>query len=302
VQHALKITWAATNFICAKRLVPFLPELVPVLEHHGHLRLEDEVRELLLAMSVSTAKRLLAATRRQEQPHGRSTTESGVLLKRHIPVRTCNDWNETKPGFCEGDLVSHCGPSVGGEFLNTLVLTDIATGSTECLALLHRSQAAAVQALDRVCQLLPFPMLGFDSDNGSKFINAELLAYCHRKQLTYTRGRVAKKNDQCFVEQKNGNIVRQYVGYDRFEGERAYRQLVELYRALRLYINFFHPSMRLLSKQRDGSKVQRKYEAVQTPLQRLLAAQLLTADAKILMTDIEASNGVIHVIDQVLLP
>jgi hypothetical protein len=300
VQDALKITWAAANFICAKRLVPFLPELAPVLERHGHLRLEDEVRELLLTMSVSTAERLLAAIRRQEQPHGRSTTKSGVLLKRQIPVRTFNDWNETQPGFFEGDLVAHCGPSVAGEFLNTLVLTDIATGWTECLALLHRSQAAVVHALDRVRQLLPFPMLGFDSDNGSEFINAELLAYCDREQLTFTRGRVAKKNDQCFVEQKNGNIVRQYVGYDRFEGERAYRQLVELYRALRLYINFFQPSMKLLSKQRDGSKVQRKYKAAQTPLQRLLAAHVLAAEAEARLQAVYDSLDPVRLLQQIV--
>jgi len=300
VQDALKITWAAANFICAKRLVPFLPELVPVLERHGHLRLEDEVRELLLTMSVSTAERLLAAIRRQEQPHGRSTTKSGVLLKRQIPVRTFNDWNETQPGFFEGDLVAHCGPSVEGEFLNTLVLTDVATGWTECLALLHRSQAAVVQALDRVRQLVPFPMLGFDSDNGSEFINAELLAYCDREQLTFTRGRVAKKNDQCFVEQKNGNIVRQYVGYDRFEGELAYRQLVELYRALRLYINFFQPSMKLLSKRRDGSKVQRKYEAAQTPLQRLLAAHVLTAEAETRLQAVYRSLDPVRLLQQIV--
>jgi hypothetical protein len=194
VQDALKIAWAAANFICAKRLVPFLPELVPALERHGHLQLDGEVREQLLNMSSSTAERLLAAIRQQEQPHGRSTTKSGVLLKRQIPIRTFNDWNETQPGFFEGDLVAHCGWNVEGEFLYTFVLTDVATGWTECLALLHRSQAAVVQALDRARQLLPFPMLGFDSDNGSEFINAELLAYCEREQLTFTRGRVAKKN------------------------------------------------------------------------------------------------------------
>jgi hypothetical protein len=300
VQDALKIAWAAANFICAKRLVPFLPELVPALERHGHLQLDGEVREQLLNMSSSTAERLLAAIRQQEQPHGRSTTKSGVLLKRQIPIRTFNDWNETQPGFFEGDLVAHCGWNVEGEFLYTFVLTDVATGWTECLALLHRSQAAVVQALDRARQLLPFPMLGFDSDNGSEFINAELLAYCEREQLTFTRGRVAKKNDQCFVEQKNGAIVRQYVGYDRFEGERAYRQLVELYRALRLYINFFQPSMKLLSKQRDGSKVQRKYEPAQTPLQRLLAAHVLTAEAEARLQAVYRSLDPVRLLQQIV--
>ena len=300
VQDALKIAWAAANFICAKRLVPFLPELVPALERHGHLQLDGEVREQLLNMSSSTAERLLAAIRQQEQPHGRSTTKSGVLLKRQIPIRTFNDWNETQPGFFEGDLVAHCGWNVEGEFLHSFVLTDVATGWTECLALLHRSQVAVVQALDRVRQLLPFPMLGFDSDNGSEFINAELLAYCQHEQLTFTRGRVAKKNDQCYVEQKNGAIVRQYVGYDRFEGERAYRQLVELYRALRLYINFFQPSMKLLSKHRDGSKVQRKYEPAQTPLQRLLAAHVLTAEAGARLQAVYRSLDPVRLLQQIV--
>ena len=300
VQDALKIAWAAANFICAKRLIPFLPELVPALERHGNLQLSGEVREQLLAMSASTAERLLVAIRQREAPHGRSTTKFGLLLKRQIPVRTFNDWNETTPGFFEGDLVAHCGWSVEGEFLNTLVLTDVATGWTECLALLHRSQAAVVQALDRVRQLLPFPMLGFDSDNGSEFINAELLAYCERERLTFTRGRVAKKNDQCYVEQKNGAIVRQYVGYDRFEGERTYRQLVELYRALRLYINFFQPSMKLLTKHRDGSKVQRKYDLAQTPLQRLLAASVLTAEARTRLQKVYQSLDPVRLLQQIV--
>jgi hypothetical protein len=300
VQDALKVTWAAANFICAKRLVPFLPELVPVLERCGHLQLADEVREWLLAMSVSTAERLLAAIRRQEQPHGRSTTKSGVLLKRQIPVRTFNDWNETRPGFFEGDLVAHCGWSAAGDFLYTLTLTDVATGWTECLALLHRSQVAVVQALDQVRQILPFPLLGLDTDNGSEFISHELLAYCEREQLTFTRGRVAKKNDQCYVEQKNGAIVRQYTGYDRYEGERAHRQMVELYRALRLYVNFFQPSMKLLSKQRDGSKVQRRYEPAQTPLQRLIASHSLSPEDQARLLAVFASLDPVRLLQQIV--
>jgi hypothetical protein len=280
VQDALKVAWAAVNFICAKRLIPFLPELIPVLERHGHLQLSAELRELLLAMSPSTGERLLAAIRREESPRGLTTTKPGKLLKHQIPIRTFNDWNEKRPGFFEGDSVAHCGWSIEGDFLYSLVLTDVATGWTECLALLHRGETDVLQALDRVRQLLPFPMLGLDTDNGCEFINDGLLTYCEREQLTFTRGRVAKKNDQCYVEQKNGNIVRQHVGYDRLEGKRAYRQLVELYRALRLYVNFFQPSMKLAAKHRDGSKIQRKYDSAQTPLQRLLATDVLTAEAR----------------------
>ncbi|MGI8914976.1 MAG: DDE-type integrase/transposase/recombinase [Chloroflexota bacterium] len=175
----------------------------------------------------------------------------------------------------EIDLVAHCGWSTEGAFLQTLVLTDVATGWTECLPLLYRSQQTVIEALDRARQLLPFPLLALDTDNGKEFINAELLAYCGREQITFTRGRTGKKNDQCFVEQKNGSIVRQLVGYDRFEGEAAYRQLTELYRAVRLYVNFFQPSMKLATKRREGSAVQRTYEAAKTPFRRVAASGVL---------------------------
>lgn len=276
VREALKTAWSAANFICAKRLVPFLPELIPGLERHGHLTLTDQVRSQLLAISPATADRILRQVRAADRPHGISTTKAGKLLKHQVPVRTFTEWNDVKPGFMEIDLVAHCGNAAEGSFIYTLTLTDVATGWTECQALLHRSQHMVIQALDRARLLLPFPLLGIDSDNGGEFINAELIAYCEREKITFTRGRPYKKNDQCFVEQKNGAVVRQLIGYDRFEGENSYRQLAELYRAARLYVNFFQPSMKLLMKQRNGSAVYRKYDAAQTPLQRLLAAQVLS--------------------------
>src|SRR4030095_12619720 len=217
------------NGICAKRLVPFLPELVPTLERHGHLVVTDEVRAQLLELSPATVDRLLRPLR---QPHGLSTTKPGRLLKHQIPVRMFTEWTDVQPGFLAGDLVAHCGGTTDGAFLYTLCLTDVATGWTECLALLHRIPSEVVQAVRQVRRLLPFPLLGFDSDNGHEFINFELVAYCEQEHITFTRGRVANKNDQCFIEQKNGSIVRQLVGYDRFEGQRAYRQLAELYRAV----------------------------------------------------------------------
>ncbi len=280
VQEALTTAWAAANYICAKRLIPFLPTLIPQLERHGHLQLSDQVRAQLLAISPATADRLLRAARQADRPAGKTTTQRGALLKHQIPIRTFQDWNETTPGFCEADLVAHCGWSSEGSYLQTLVITDIATGWTECQALLHRSQQTVLQALERARQLLPFPLLGFDTDNGKEFINAELLLYCEQAKITFTRGRTANKNDQCYVEQKNGAIVRQIVGYDRFEGEQAYRQLTELYRAARLYVNFFQPSMKLVSKQRDGARVRRTYDQAQTPFQRLLASNVLTAERR----------------------
>jgi hypothetical protein len=278
VQTALEVAWAAANQVCAKRLVPFLPELVASLERHGHLTLSDETRSQLLQISAATADRLLRARRRQDQPRGISTTKAGSLLKHQVPVRTFTDWTDAKPGFLEADLVAHCGTRAEGSYLYSLVLTDVATGWTECLPLLHRSQEAVLQALDHARRLLPFPLLGLDTDNGSEFLNQELVAYCEREQITFTRGRAYKKNDQCYVEQKNGSIVRALVGYDRFEGESAYHQLSELYRAVRLYVNGFQPSMKLQTKHREGSKVTRTYHDARTPLQRLVASGTLPKD------------------------
>jgi hypothetical protein len=274
VQQALATAYTAANGICGKRLVPFLPELIATLERHGHLNLTDEVRKQLLTLSAATADRLLASVR---QPHGLTTTKPGRLLKKQIPVRTFTEWTDVKPGFLEADLVAHCGGSMEGAFLYTLTLTDVATTWTECLPLLHRSQHGVIQALQRARSMFPFPLLGIDTDNGSEFINEELLAYCTDQQLTFTRGRVANKNDQCWVEQKNGSVVRQLVGYDRFEGERAYRQLAELYRAVRLYVNFFQPSMKLRTKTRNGSRVRREYGPAQTPFQRVMTSGILNA-------------------------
>jgi hypothetical protein len=276
VQQALHLAWTAANHICAKRLIPFLPTLVESLERHGHLHMSADCRIQLLSMSPATADRMLRPYRKHER-RKISTTRSGTLLKKQILVRTFQEWNETKPGFMEADLVAHCGSHADGSYLYTLTLTDIATGWTECLPLLNRGESAVVAALKRVQHLLPFPLLGIDTDNGGEFINVELLAFCEQEQLTFTRGRPRHSNDQCYVEQKNGQIVRQVVGYDRFTGELTYRQLTELYRALRVYVNCFQPSMKLQTKEREGSKVRRTYDQAQTPMQRLLASGVLSA-------------------------
>lgn len=294
VQEALHVSWCAANCIASKRLAPFLEELVPILEHHGHLNLTDEERRQLIGISPATIDRILKPYR-DPSNRGMSTTRAGNLLKHQIRVRTFADWEETTPGFFEADLVGHYGWSVEGSFLYTLVLTDIATSWTECLPLLHRSQHAVIHALDKMRSMIPFPILGFDTDNGSEFLNNEVIAYCERKEITFTRGRAYKKNDQCFVEQKNGNVVRQFVGYDRFEGLHAYRQLLELYRGLRLYINFFQPSMKLQEKKRIDSRVRRTHESAQTPFKRLLSSKILSEEMS------EKLNAIHQAIDPVYL-
>jgi len=297
VQHALFLAWNAANRICAKRLIPFLPTLLEALERHEHLHISDECRRQLLSMSAATADRLLRSQRTLGQ-RGISTTRAGTLLKQQIPIRTFEEWNEAQPGFLEADLVAHCGTDIEGGYLYTLTLTDVATGWTECLPLMHRSQEAVLAALQRARTLFPFPILGIDTDNGGEFINEAVITYCEQAHISFTRGRPSLKNDQCFVEQKNGAIVRQVVGYDRLVGEHAFRQLTELYRALRLYVNCFQPSMKLLSKQRDGKRVRYVYDPAKSPLQRLILSGTLSAQKGQELTEVAQTLDPIRLLHQ----
>jgi hypothetical protein len=238
--------------------------------------MEPETRAKLLSISAATADRLLLPTRRAQCPRGRSTTRRGALLKHQIAVRTFADWDDARPGFLEIDLVAHCGEYGGGEFLYTLTLTDVQTQWTECVPLPNRSQKVVTEAIDMVRKRLPFAVLGLDSDNGSEFISENLKGYCEKNEITFTRSRPYKKNDQCRVEQKNGQLVRRYVGYLRHESKEELAALVKLYRALRHWQNFFQPSMKLLSKRRDGAKVTKKYDLAKTPYQRLIDSESLS--------------------------
>ncbi|HEV7215831.1 MAG TPA: hypothetical protein VGP33_11980 [Chloroflexota bacterium] len=212
-------------------------------------------------------------------------TKPGAWIKRQIPVRTFQGWDHARPGCLEIDLVAHCGWTTEGARLQTLTLIDVATGWTECLPLLCRGHDTFIPALDRARQILTFPVIARDTDNGGEFINAELLAYCAREALTFTRGGTGKKKhprcvSRCSVEQKNGSIVRQLVGDDRFEGEGAYRQLSELYRAVRLSVNFSQPSMKLVTKHREGSAVRRTSAPAKTPFRRLVESGVLKAETE----------------------
>jgi site-specific recombinase XerD len=275
VQQALFVAWKASHYVCAKRLLPFLPRLVALLEQHRHLMLTEEERRQLLAMSVSTAERLLR-TQRKPRLHGLSATAPGPWRKAQIPVRTFSPWEEHRPGFVEMDLVAHCGDHLDGRFLYSMTLTDLATGWTECIPLLEKSADAVLAALAQARTLFPFLLLGIDTDSGSEFLNEELIGYCEQEHLTFTRGRPAVKNDQCHVEQKNGAVVREAVGHARLVGVQAYHQLREVYRALRLVVNCFQPSLKLQVKIPEGEQIRRVYDAAQTPLQRLLASGVLS--------------------------
>ena len=281
VVAALVQVWEASGYLCSKRLHPFMDEWLDILERHNELVFAPRIKALLCQMSPATIDRKLQRARAQRgRQRGLSTTKPGTLLKDAIPIRTFADWNEQQPGFVEVDLVAHCGDTTAGTYLNTLCLVDIHTHWCELAALPNKGQAATFAALKTLRQQLPFALLGLDSDNGSEFINDQLLRYCQTQQITFTRSRPYRKNDQAHVEQKNWSAVRRVVGYDRYESPQAQALLAAIYADLRLFINFFQPTMKLLAKSRQGSKVHKRYEPAQTPYQRVMASPHVTAEDK----------------------
>lgn len=291
VTAALVKLWRMMDYICGKRLQPILPELLTILERHNEFSCDRETRGKLLHISAASIDRLLKPERRKHELRGRSGTKPGTLLKKQIPIRTFSEWDELQPGFAEVDLVGHDGGVGAGDFCQTLDLTDVATTWTETQAVRNKAQAWVFEALKTVRKNLPFPLLGLDSDNGSEFINNHLAAYCEREKLTFTRSRPYRKNDNCFVEQKNYSVVRRAVGYQRYDTEAQLELLNELYATLRLYTNFFQPTMKLRSKVRVGSKVTKRYDRAQTPYQRVLAApQVCQANKDALRRKYETLN------------
>jgi hypothetical protein len=277
---ALRVAAEASGWLCGKRLAPFLGELVPALEAEGALALDAEVRERLIGMSAATIDRRLGPFRRRLRPHGVGTTKPGTLLKQQVPVHTFTPWDEQRAGFVEIDLVAHCGAGTAGHYLTTLVVTDVASGWTECVAVWGKGQAGVFAALEAVRGRLPFPLLGIDSDNGSEFLNAQLVRYCARERLTFTRSRPYWKNDQAHVEQKNWSVVRKLIGYDRYESAAALAQLHAVYDLLRLWTNHWQPVLKLIGKERRGATVSKRYDTARTPYRRVLAAAVLAEPAR----------------------
>ena len=297
--EALQAVWEASDRLCSKRLQPFLPEMVKVLRQHGEQRIDASTEAQLCRMSPSTIDRLLRPCRRLGGRRGLTTTRPGSLLKSSIPIRTFADWQENKSGFLEVDLVAHCGESTEGFYLNTLCAVDVASGWTECLPVWGKGQIRVKTAVHRARQRLPFTLLGVDSDNGSEFINQSFYTYCHEEKITFTRSRAYKKNDSCHVEQKNGNIVRRIVGYERYDSKAAYACLERVYYCLRLYTNFFQPTMKLWSKTRHGAKVKKVYETAQTPYQRLLRSGVLTEAKKAELAATYGGLNPLQLLDQI---
>jgi len=277
--EALEQIWEIYGHICSKRLQPFLPEAIRVLERCREIELSKETKELLLKISSASIDRCLRAARIKSR-HSVSTTKPGSLLKNLIPVHTFTEWDAERPGFLEIDLVAHCGNTTERQYLCTLTCSDLCTGWTDVTAVLHRSQEAVSAAIQRMRQRLPFPLLGIDSDNGGEFINDLLYRYCLAEKITFTRSRPYQKNDQAHVEQKNWSVVRHTLGYDRWETEQDLALLESIYDDLRLYINFFQPSLKLIAKERIDNKTRKRYDPAKTPYQRVLERKNISLQAK----------------------
>jgi len=281
VLQPLRSIWEASDRLCSKRLKPFIPEMIQVLRRQGEMHVNSDTEAQLVKLSPSTIDRMLRPYRQRGGRKPISTTQRSKLLKNSVTIRTFADWKEDKPGFLEIDTVAHCGESLAGFYLNTLCGVDVATGWIEPIPVWGKGQTRVKSAVHRIRRRSPFPILGLDSDSGSEFLNFCFNRYCHEEKIFFTISRPYKKNDSCYVEQKNGHIIRRLVGYDRYSSKAAYQSMERLYDIVRLYVNFFQPSMKLTGKARQGAKVHKVYDTAQTPYQRLLKADVLNQSKKV---------------------
>lgn len=282
---ALRFCWAVLGAPTGKRLAPMMGELVPTLRRFKELDVPEETAAALVGMSAATMDRRLAADRAKLTLRGRSHTKPGSLLKEQIAIRTWAQWDDAVPGFVEIDLVGHEGGNAVGEHCYTLTVTDIATGWTENRSVRNKARKWVIAALDEVTQVMPFPVIGVDSDNGSEFINHHLLDWCERRSVTFTRSRPGNCNDGAHVEQKNWAVVRTVVGYHRYDTTAELLLLNKIWALQSRMTNYFLPQQKLISKVRDGAKVTKKYDTASTPHRRAERHQAVTSQDKAILTD-----------------
>src|ERR1022692_2690901 len=297
VRGALIVLWEASDRVCGKRLRALLPILLPALERNGHLHLAEPMRQKILAMSASTIDRLLREPRSATRL--KKARRAMPAARRRVPVRTFADWNEPPPGSMEMDCVAHCGDANRGSYVNSLVLTDIASGWTEAAPLVVRESGLLVETLERVRLGLPFALRALDVDNGSEFVNESLINYCLTHGIELTRSRPYRKNDQAWIEQKNGAVVRKMIGYRRFEGIAAAQALARLYAASRFFVNFFQPSFKLAEKSRTGAQVTKRYHAPQTPCERLLTHQATSEAMKARLQEVAEALDPLQLLEEI---
>lgn len=265
--------WKLLGFIASKRMKSSLKLAVDGLIKAGRITLSKDDRKRVVSVSPATMDRLMKRHKKRFKLKGKSYTKPGTLLKSQIPIRTFSEWNENKVGFFEIDLVGHDGGLAKGDFAFTLNFTDVKVQWTEQVAVINKAQVHVFAGIERIRARLSYPLLGLDSDSGSEFINDQLYRYCIAEQITFTRGRPGKKNDNPYVEEKNDSVVRNWVGYGRFDRLTQVDILNELYQLLRLYTNFFLPVMKLKKKVRIGSKIKKIHDKAATPYRRILRAK-----------------------------
>jgi transposase InsO family protein len=271
----LLLAWEAAGYICAKRLAPFLGELLASLRRHGEVQLEERVYEQLCHMSAATIDRLLRRWRQERLRHPHLSTPQVSSLARKVETLTFAQLRHLPPGHLEVDLVLHCGMSTEGFYLTTLVGVEIQSGWCECVAVWGKGQHRVGSAVEQMRRRLPFPLRGLHSDNGSEFINQHLYTYCQRQGIDLSRSRPHHSNDQPRVEQRNGALVRQLIGHGRYASHAAQEQLQRIYGLLRGHTNFFQPLRKLIAYERRGTQVIKRYDTAQTPYQRLCALGML---------------------------
>jgi hypothetical protein len=275
----LKRIWLAANLPCSKRLKVILPLWLPGYSETFEPLSLDAVKTLR-SISSATIDRILKPARAQHKTHGRSATKPGTLLRKQIPIQT-NQWDESRPGSIEADTVAHCGQSLSGVFAYTIDFVDIATGWTEQRAIWGKGETNVLEQITDVEECLPFPLLGFDCDNGSEFLNHHLLRHFTDKKVRFTRSRAYHKDDNAHIEQKNWSHVRQWIGYDRLDDPCVVELLNDLYRSeWRLFHNFFCPSVKLVEKERVGSKTIKHHDCPKTPYQRIMESPLVSGPEK----------------------
>lgn len=276
----LKQIWFATDQMCGKRLKAAIPIWLPHYENF-YVTLADEVKQQLLKMSAATIDRLLQSCRTR-YPKRLCGTKPGNLLKHHIEVKT-NQWNEDRPGFLEADTVAHCGTSLLGSFIWSITLTDIYSGWTENAAVWNKGAEGVLGQIELIEFRLPFPILGFDCDNGSEFLNHHLIRYLQKREkpVQFTRSRPYHKGDNAHVEQKNWTHVRQQFGYYRLDNQAIVVLMNDLYQnEFSLLHNYFYPSVKLKDKLRVQSKIKKQHDTPQTPYQRLLTSEHVSVEQK----------------------
>ena len=281
----LKQIWLTANLPCSKRLKAILPIWLPKYsEHFGQLA--EDILKALSAISPATIDRILKPVRSRYQKRGKSTTKPGTLLRKQIPINT-NQWEESRPGYLEADTVAHCGDSLLGMFAYTVDFVDIATGWTEQRAVWGKGEKGVLDQIKDVETMLPFSILGFDSDNGGEFLNYHLLRhFADRKQpVNFTRSRAYHKDDNAHIEQKNWTHVRQWLGYQRLDNPKVVPLMNNLYRnEWRFFHNFFLPSVKLIEKERIGSKTIKKHDSPKTPYQRIMESKDIDKSVKLSLT------------------